>query len=121
MRKENLNTKEINQLSKAILSLETADETRNFLRDIMTIQELETIASRLEAAKLLYSTEKSYRMISKDTGLSTTTVTRVADWLNRGMDGYMTVLGRMFNKENATGNTTKNESHHSKTQPKTVL
>jgi TrpR-related protein YerC/YecD len=36
----------------------------------------------------------SYRRIAEATGVSTTTITRINEWLNHGTGGYRTVLDR---------------------------
>jgi len=73
------------------LKLKTEQEVANFLRDLLTPPEIEEFSNRLEIAKLLL-TRKSYLKIAKETGTSTTTVTRVAQWLFRGCGGYWKVL-----------------------------
>ena len=83
------------QLFEAILSLQTVKECENFFRDLLTLQEIEVFASRFEAAKLLEQGKKSYREISKETGLSTTTITRINNWLNYGCNGYKTAISNL--------------------------
>ncbi|EKE14782.1 MAG: TrpR like protein, YerC/YecD [uncultured bacterium] len=78
-------------LAKAFLKLKTEQEVANFLRDLLTIKEMEEFANRLEVAKLLKQ-GLSYKAIAKKLGVSTTTVTRVALWLFRGCGGYQKVL-----------------------------
>lgn len=63
----------------------------NFLRDIATLSELQAFSERLEVARLL-GQGMSYRAISKATGASTTTVTRVAHFLENGEGGYRRFL-----------------------------
>ncbi|KKP52895.1 MAG: TrpR like protein, YerC/YecD [Candidatus Roizmanbacteria bacterium GW2011_GWA2_33_33] len=70
-------------LAKVFLKLKTEQEVANFLRDLLTIKEMEEFANRLEMAKLLKQ-GLSYKAIAKKLGVSTTTVTRVALWLFRG-------------------------------------
>lgn len=79
------------QLMKAFLKLKNEKEVAAFLRDILTLPEIEEFANRLEIARLLKKGE-SYLNIAKKTGTSTTTVTRVAQWLNSGCGGYKKVL-----------------------------
>jgi len=62
-----------------------------FLRDIATLSELQAMSERLEVAKLL-SQGLSYRQIAQQTGASTTTVTRVAHFLENGAGGYRDIL-----------------------------
>jgi len=84
-------------LFKTILNLESIDECEKFFRDLMTISELEAISERWEIAKLI-NEGISYRKISEQTGASTATVTRVAQWLNHGMGGYRMMLEKKINR-----------------------
>lgn len=63
----------------------------NFLRDLCTLEELDELSSRWQVVELL-DKGHSYREISKKTGLSTTTITRIAHWLKHGAGGYQTVI-----------------------------
>jgi len=78
-------------LAKAFLKLKTEQESLNFLRDILTIKELEEFANRLEMARLLKQ-GMSYKVIAKKLKVSTTTVTRTAHWLFHGCGGYEKVI-----------------------------
>ncbi|MCL4167299.1 UNVERIFIED_CONTAM: hypothetical protein GTU68_002114 [Idotea baltica] len=49
------------------------------------------MAERWEIAQLV-DKGVSYREIAKQTGASTATITRVAQWLNHGMGGYRELL-----------------------------
>ncbi len=80
----------------AISKLKNEKETAAFFRDLLTISELDAAAERWQMAKLLWSTDLSYKQIAKKTSGSTTTVTRVAHWLDHGMGGYKTILSRLF-------------------------
>ena len=84
------------QLFEAILKLKSPAETAAFFRDLMTISELDAAAERWQMAKLLWTTNLSYKQIAKKTGGSTTTITRVAHWLDQGMGGYKALLTRIF-------------------------
>ena len=90
----NWNNREESKLIKAILSLETTDEAQRFLRDLMTEGEIEEFAKRLQAAELL-SEKVPYSTIVEKTGLSSTTVARVAKWLNGKGGGYRTIIARL--------------------------
>jgi TrpR-related protein YerC/YecD len=81
-------------LYRAVLSLKTVGEARSFFRDLLTIEEITEMSKRWQAAMLL-DKGLSYREISLKTGLSTTTVTRVANWLNNGKNGYKLALKRI--------------------------
>lgn len=91
----------VQKLYKAFLTLKSEDECRSFLRDLMTEQEIETFASRLYAAEHLLKEDMSYREISKETGISTTTITRINHWLENGMGAYEMVLKRISSAKGA--------------------
>ena len=80
-------------LFEAILELEDAQEVERFLRDLCTLSELQAMAHRWEVAKLV-ERGLPYQEISRQTGASTTTVTRVAHWLRYGEGGYQQALER---------------------------
>jgi TrpR-related protein YerC/YecD len=87
------------ELIKAIDACQNEEETTNFIRDVFTLNELKEAANRFQIAKLLWLGGKSYVEIAEECKTSTTTVTRVADWLyNRGYDGYQIVLERFYPK-----------------------
>lgn len=78
-------------LVQAFLSCKSDEQMANFLRDIATLSELAAMSERLEVARLL-GKGLSYRQVSKMTGASTTTVTRVAQFLENGQGGYREFL-----------------------------
>lgn len=81
-------------LFQAILKLRTVKECEDFFRDLMTLSELNEMAERFKIARML-DQQLSYGKISKKTGASTTTVSRVAHWLHHGRGGYRTLLDRI--------------------------
>jgi TrpR-related protein YerC/YecD len=81
-------------LFDAILLLKDRDECYCFFEDICTITELKAMAQRLEVARMLRE-KKTYTEISKKTGASTATISRVNRYLNYGADGYNLILDRM--------------------------
>lgn len=84
------------KLFSAIRAIRSDSEARDFLRDLMTIGELDALSERWHIARLLWTTNLSYKEIAKKTHASTTTVTRVAHWLDHGMGGYKLILHRLF-------------------------
>jgi TrpR-related protein YerC/YecD len=90
-------TSEMKELFKAILSLKNETEATAFFRDLLTTAELEEFATRWQIVKLLIQ-KKSYLVISQKLKISTTTVTRVAQWLHHGMGGYQLVAKKLFKK-----------------------
>ncbi len=89
-----LNQKRMDRLYDALLSLKNREECAAFLRDLCTVSELEALSERLAIAERV-SKDESYLSIAGDLGASTTTVTRVAHWLNHGRGGYGTVISRL--------------------------
>ena len=80
-------------LFDAILTLETRDEAAAFFRDLCTLRELEEMTQRWAVARLLIE-GIPYRKIHDETGVSTTTITRISQWLQHGTGGYRLVLAR---------------------------
>lgn len=80
-------------LADAMLTLRSREEMLRFLRDLCTATELEALAHRWEIANLLEQ-RVPYLEISRRVGTSTTTVTRVAQWLRGGTGGYRLALDR---------------------------
>lgn len=78
-------------LCLALRQCKSEEELGSFLRDIATLHELRTLSERLEVARLL-GKGFSYRQVAAQTGASTTTVTRVAHFLENGEGGYRNVL-----------------------------
>lgn len=86
--------KENKQLIEAVLSLQNKNETKRFLRDLMTKKEIKEFANRLEVASLL-SRDVQYCAIIESTGLSSTTIARISKWLNGSLGGYRLVIARL--------------------------
>ncbi|MBE7087547.1 MAG: hypothetical protein E7369_04520 [Clostridiales bacterium] len=92
----NFSIETFDELFKAVLKLESIDDCRKFFEDVCTIKELEDILQRLEVAT--YLTEgKNYQEISKLTGASTATISRVNKCLNYGRGGYGLVIEKKKN------------------------
>ena len=90
-------TSEHREVFQAIASLRTTDEVEHFLRDLCTISELDAMAHRWQVAQLL-DEGLPYLEVAKRAHASTTTVTRVAQWLRRGEGGYELALKRRRRK-----------------------
>jgi len=83
-------------LNEALAELETAEEMRRFLVDLCTPAEIRALTERWQVAQLLDGTDLSYRDISAQTGVSTTTIGRVARFLkDEPHQGYRIVLDRI--------------------------
>lgn len=90
-------TKHLKSLVFAIASLKEED-LLHFLRDLCTTDELKELSERWNIAQLL-DRGYSYREIAEKTNVSTTTITRIAYWLNNGEGGYQTALQKMKKKK----------------------
>lgn len=91
---QKLKNESLDMLFKAILQLENISECYDFFEDICTVNELKSLAQRLEVAKMLQDGE-TYNTIANVTGASTATISRVNKALNYGSDGYKKVLDKM--------------------------
>ncbi|GAA0497427.1 YerC/YecD family TrpR-related protein [Salinibacillus aidingensis] len=98
MQIDKLRGKELDQLFKAILSLETIEECYELFDDLATMNEVQSLAQRLEVARMLREGD-TYHAIEDQTGASTATISRVKRCLNYGNDAYQLVLDRIYEKE----------------------
>ncbi len=94
---DKLHNKAVDNLFKAILSLENIDECYAFFEDACTVKEILDIAQRYEVASLLEK-GKNYTGISAETGASTATISRVNKCLSYGTGGYKLALERTGGK-----------------------
>ena len=86
-------SKEIEQLFEAIISINDIKTCKSFFDDVCTIKEIQDMSQRLEVARELRC-GKNYQEISKATGASTATISRVNKCLLYGSGGYNKVLGK---------------------------
>ena len=91
---KNIHSKAVDNLFKAVLTLDNIDECYDFFEDICTVNELHSLAQRLQVAKMLRD-QHTYLEIAEKTGASTATISRVNRSLNYGNDGYDLVLNRI--------------------------
>lgn len=85
------------RLEKVLAQINDARVMLNLLKDITTPKELEALQERFNIVMLL-SEDLSYAEISKKTGASTTTITRVARFLKEERyGGYRWVLENIKN------------------------
>ena len=82
-----------NALYTAIISLQATAECRNFFRDLCTPAELQALVDRWQVVELLVQC-LTYLKSNGVTGVSVTTVGRVARFLSEGFGGYRTALSR---------------------------
>ena len=86
-------------LYQAILALESPEEARAFFRDLCTPAELQALSDRWAVVELLRR-ELPYREIHRLTGVSLTTISRVARFLVAGNGGYALAAERLRDHRN---------------------
>jgi len=85
----------IDALAQALCALRTSDEARALLADLCTPAEVHSLAERWHVARLLDEGKLTYREIHEATGVSTTTIVRVARFLRQEDNrGYRMLLDR---------------------------
>jgi TrpR-related protein YerC/YecD len=99
---KNWENKKSRDLFKTITRLKTEKQTRNFLRDLLTEQEIIEFSNRWKAAQML-DEKISYTKISEATGLSSRTVARISKWLNSGMGGYKKMINELHHGNSSLG------------------
>jgi TrpR-related protein YerC/YecD len=91
-------TLETTALLETILELPDVPSAERFFRDLCTLRELHDLSQRWHVVRLL-DDGLHYAEISRVTGASTATVTRIAQWLNHGTGGYREALERASTPE----------------------
>ena len=81
----------VESLAQAFNGLKNAEQVYAFLIDLCTPAELEALADRWQVVEPL-TKGKPYRQIHDDTGVSVTTIGRVARCLELGTGGYQLAL-----------------------------
>lgn len=93
--KSKLKDKQTDHLFEAILSLKDIEECYRFFEDICTINEIKSLAQRLEVAIMLKG-KMTYQEIVEETGASTATISRVNRALTYGSNGYKIIFDRLL-------------------------
>lgn len=94
MQIDKLRDRTVDQLFEAMLKLETVEECYHFFDDLCTVGEVQSLAQRLEVARMLRQ-GMTYSHIEAETGASTATISRVKRCLHYGSDGYHLALDRL--------------------------
>jgi TrpR-related protein YerC/YecD len=81
-------------LYRAVLAVRDLDEAGRFFRDLCTPAELQALVDRWRVVGLLRD-GLTYRQINERTGISVTTIGRVARYLSAGHGGYLAVAERV--------------------------
>ena len=79
---------------KALVELRTPEEAAHFLKDLLSKQEAEMLAKRIEIARLLIE-GLTYETIQKSLKVSHGTVARVSHWLVNAGEGYRLIVSRV--------------------------
>ncbi len=90
MKDRKINAQMIDELYAILLSLKTEEDCQQFFADLCTDKEIEQMAQRVRAAKLLKQ-GKTYAMVIEETDISSATLSRVSRSLQYG-DGYRKFL-----------------------------
>lgn len=91
------NNKDKMDLYEAIVSLESPKECQDFFADLCTINEIDAMAQRYKAAKMI-SEKKTYEQIIEVTEISSATLSRVSKSFQYG-NGYRHIIGKQKKKE----------------------
>lgn len=86
-----MSNKDVNELLKVLVDLESVSEAKKFLGDLLTEKELIEFSQRWKVAKML-SKGVTYVEIEKITGMSSTTIARIHKWLKAGRGGYRSMI-----------------------------
>lgn len=81
-------------LFKAVFALKSTQEVRCFFEDLCTPAELQALVDRWQVVEYLQK-DLPYRKIHELTGVSVTTIGRVARFLAGGAGGYRTAIDRI--------------------------
>lgn len=87
-------------LFQAILALQTPEECRAFFEDLCTMKEVEDMAQRLTAARLLLD-GCTYEQIVRYVAISTATISRINRCIQYGSGGYKKILERVKKEQTA--------------------
>lgn len=87
-------SKKEKDLFDAIVSIQEEKECKSFFYDLCTPSEIEEFSTRWLIVRLL-TKKKPYRQIAHETGVSTTTISRVARFMKHGNDGYNSILNKL--------------------------
>ncbi len=98
MDQDKIRTAEVNAMLETFASLDDPDDIYALLMDLCTIREISEMSQRLQVAHLL-AQKVPYTEIQKQTGVSTTTISRVSKCLNYGAGGYARAVALSTDKE----------------------
>ncbi|MCQ2455512.1 MAG: YerC/YecD family TrpR-related protein [Clostridia bacterium] len=86
MTDKKISENDIENLFKILIRLKTVDDCKNLFDDLCTKKEVEQMAGRIKAAKLLME-DKTYNQVIQETNISSATLSRVSKCIQYG-NGY---------------------------------
>ncbi|MBR2342872.1 MAG: TrpR-like protein YerC/YecD [Clostridia bacterium] len=89
---DNFSLEMFDNFFEAVLRLRSIEDARRFFEDVCTVKELEAMSQRVKVASLLRA-GRNYQEVSRESGASTATISRVNKCLMYGSGGYDLVLG----------------------------
>lgn len=87
----------LNDLYELFVKIGTAEDCKAFLEDLCTYKEVEQMAQRAYAAKLIME-GKTYSEIIAETDISSATLSRVSRAVTHGSGGYRKFIGAEGNR-----------------------
>ena len=96
--KKDIHSEAVDRLFAAILSLKNEEECYTFFEDVCTVNELLSLAQRFEVGVRLLE-KQTYQEISRTTGASTVTISRVNRLLGDGTSGIEMAAERIQNEK----------------------
>lgn len=87
-----MNEQELDELYEALTKVETKEEAKEFLDDLLSQRELKSLSGRIHSAKLFLE-GKTYIEVNKETDISSATLARVSKCVKTGK-GYNRILSK---------------------------
>lgn len=88
--------KKLHSFFEAVVAIASTEEAEAFFKDLCTPVELKAMENRWEVCQKLSFEKKPYHQIHKETGVSLTTIGRVARFLTQEKNnGYIRLLNRL--------------------------
>ncbi|MCF6765321.1 YerC/YecD family TrpR-related protein [Thiotrichales bacterium 19S3-7] len=98
MQSKQANKQDLEALYSAFVHIKTTKEAYQFLEDLCTPMELSVMADRWKVVKEIKK-NKPYRQIYAQTGVSVTTVGRIARCITHGYGGYNLIYNRTISED----------------------
>ncbi|MCQ2478320.1 MAG: YerC/YecD family TrpR-related protein [Clostridia bacterium] len=90
MLQKHISESDINELYDILVKINSVDDCKALFADLCTVKEIEQMAQRIKAAKLLMD-GKTYNKVIEETDISSATLSRVSRCVQYG-NGYSKLL-----------------------------